>query len=67
MSLLALVIILICLGVLLWAVKAYIPMDESLRKIVTIVVVIIAVLLVLNAFGVIDAIRGVQVPRLSGR
>ncbi len=67
MSLLGLIVILACLGIGLWALKKWVPMDPSMQNIITIVVVVVAVLLVLNAFGVIDAIRGVQVPRVSGR
>jgi type IV secretory pathway TrbL component len=49
---LSLIITLIVIGVLLWAVNAYIPMDAKIKNILNIVVVICVVLYVLSAFGI---------------
>lgn len=65
MSILALLVILVVIGVLLWALTKYIPMHQTIKGIIIIVGVIIAVLLVLKAFGVLDAVDDVQVPRLD--
>ncbi len=61
MDLITLVITLIVVGVLLWLVNTYIPMDGKIRKILNIVVVIIIVLWLLQSFGLIGSIRTVQV------
>lgn len=53
MSLLSLVITLIVVGVLLWLVNAYIPMDGKIKKILNIVVVIAVVVWLLFAFGLL--------------
>ena len=59
-----LVVLLIVMGVALYCAKKYIPMDESLKTIVTVVVVLIAVYLVLTFFGVIDYLRGIHVGKM---
>jgi hypothetical protein len=51
MSLITIVITLIVVGVLLWLVNAYIPMDGKIKKILNIVVVVVVVLWLLNVFG----------------
>ncbi len=53
MSLISLVIVLIVVGVLLWAANTYIPMDSKIKSIMNIVVVIAVVLWLLSAFGVL--------------
>jgi len=50
MSLIHLVIILIVIGVLLWLVNSYIPMDAKIKQILNIVVVIAVVLWLLAVF-----------------
>lgn len=63
MSLITLVIVLVVLGVILWAINAYIPMDATIKKILNGVVVLIAILFVLSAFGVLDSLTGIRVGR----
>jgi len=53
MPLMNLVITLIVVGVLLWLVNSYIPMDAKIKNILNIVVVIAVVLWLLRAFGVL--------------
>ena len=64
MSLIQLVIILIVIGVLLWLVTTYIPMDKTIKKIITAVVVIAVVLWLLQIFGILGMISSVTVPSL---
>lgn len=61
MSLIALVITLIVVGVLLWLVNTYIPMDPLIRRIITIVVVIAVVLWLLQVFNVLGSLYSVRV------
>jgi heme A synthase len=63
MPLISVVIVLIVVGVLLWLVNAYIPMDPKIKNILNIVVVIAVVLFLLAAFGVLDMASNVRVPR----
>ena len=52
MSLITIVITLIVVGVLLWLVNTYIPMDGKIKKVLNIVVMVVVVLWLLNVFGV---------------
>lgn len=61
MSLVNLIIVLVVVGVILWAVNNYIPMDAKIKKILNIVVVIVVVLWLLSAFGLLDSISRVRI------
>ncbi len=61
MPLLHVVIILIVVGILLWLVNAYIPMDAKIKKILNIVVVIAVIIWLLQAFGLLGAIGSVRI------
>jgi len=63
MSLINLVVVLIVVGVLLWAVNTYIPMDRKIKNILNIVVVIAVVVWLLRAFGVLESLGMIQVGR----
>jgi hypothetical protein len=64
MSLISLVVTLIIVGVLLWLVNSYIPMDAKIKKILNVVVVICVVLWLLSAFGVIGHVNSISVPQV---
>jgi hypothetical protein len=61
MSLITIVITLVVVGVLLWLVNTYIPMDGKIKNILNVVVVVVVVLWLLNVFGVFDHVRGIHV------
>jgi len=61
MSLLNIIIVLIVIGVLLWLVNTYIPMDGKIKNILNVVVVIAVVLWLLQAFGVLGSLGTVGV------
>jgi hypothetical protein len=61
MSLLTIVIVIVVVGILLWAVNSFIPMDPKIKNILNIVVVIALVLWLLRAFGILDSLGGVRV------
>ena len=61
MSLLTVVVVLIVVGVLLWLVNTYIPMDGKIKSILNAVVVIVVVLWLLQAFGLIGSLNSVRV------
>jgi type IV secretory pathway TrbL component len=58
-----LVVTLIVVGVLLWAVNTYIPMDPTIKKILNVVIVIAVVLWLLQAFGILGSLSTVRVGR----
>lgn len=65
MSLVHLVVILIVVGVCLWLINSYIPMDAKIKQILNIVVVICVILFILSAFGIFGHLSTVKVPRVG--
>ena len=61
MPLITILISLIVVGVLLWLVNTYIPMDGKIKKILNIVVVVIVILWLLNVLGVWGHVRDIHV------
>ena len=61
MPLINLVIILVVVGVILWLINNYIPMDGKIKSILNIVVVIVVILWLLSVFGVIGSLSGLRV------
>lgn len=61
MDLIQFVVVLIVVGVLLWLVNNYIPMDYKIKQILNVVVVIAVILWVLNVFGVLSSLRGIHI------
>jgi hypothetical protein len=61
MPLLQVVIVLIVVGVLLWLVNRFIPMQSTIKSILNAVVVIVVVLWLLNLFGLFQAFSNLHV------
>lgn len=61
MSLLSLFIAIIVVGVLLWAVNNFIPMDGKIKSILNALVVILLILWLLQAFGILGPIGNIRV------
>jgi hypothetical protein len=55
--------VLIVVGVLLWLVNNYIPMQGSIKRILNAVVVIAVVVWLLNVFGLFSSISNLHVGR----
>lgn len=64
MSLISLVVDLIIVGVLLWLVNTYIPMDGKIKTILNIVVVLFLCLGLLQAMGLLGPINNIRVGSL---
>jgi hypothetical protein len=63
MPLINLVIVLLVVGVLLWLVNTYIPMDRKIKNILNIVVVIVVVIWLLQVFGVLGSMDNIRIGR----
>ena len=61
MSLVSLILILIVVGVLLWLINTYIPMDPKIKSILNAVVVIAVVIWHLQVFGLMDTLWNIHV------
>ena len=65
MSLISLAVTLIVIGVLLWLVNTYIPMDGKIKNILNVVVVVCVVVWLLFAFGILNHTGDIRVPRIG--
>lgn len=55
------IIVLIVVGVLLWLINTYLPMDGKIKSILNIVIVIAVILWLLRAFGILSSLSSFQV------
>ena len=58
MDLIQLIVTIVIVGVLLWLVETYIPMDAAIKKILQIAVIIIVALWLLQSFGLLGHVGG---------
>ncbi|MDZ7622826.1 MAG: Thivi_2564 family membrane protein [Ignavibacteriaceae bacterium] len=61
MSLITIVIVLVVVGVVLWLINSYIPMQATIKTILNVVVVIAVILWLLSAFGVIGSLDTIRI------
>jgi hypothetical protein len=61
MPLVQVVLVLIVVGVLLWLINRFIPMQETIKSILNGVVVIAVVLWLLNIFGLFQSLSRIHV------
>jgi hypothetical protein len=61
MSLMGVVLTLIVVGVLLWLLNNYIPMDGKIKRILNAVVVIVVVIWLLQAFGLLGSLQNIRI------
>lgn len=54
MSLLGIIVFLLVVGVVLWLINAYVPMDSKIKTILNVVVVIFVIIWLLRALGLIS-------------
>ena len=64
MPIISVLITLILIGVLLWLVNTYIPMDGKIKNILNVVVIILVVLWLLSVFGLFSGASLGNVPRI---
>lgn len=61
MNILTIVIVLVVVGVVLYLVNAYIPMDDKIKKILNIAVVIFVIIWLLQVVGAWSYLRNLSV------
>ena len=59
------IIVLAIVGVLLWLINTYVPMDGKIKNILNIVAIIAVILWLLNVFGVLAFLKGVPAPHVA--
>jgi len=63
MTLFQLIIVLVVVGLVLWLINRYIPMQSTVKTILNVVVIIILVLWLLNAAGIIGSLSSIRIGR----
>jgi hypothetical protein len=63
MPLINLIIVLVVVGVVLWLINSYIPMQATIKKILNVVVIIVVIIWLLSVFGVIGNISTIRIGR----
>lgn len=61
MPILSLILVLVVVGVGLWLINNYIPMDSKIKSILNVVVVIGVIIWLLQVFGILGSLNGVTV------
>jgi len=63
MPIFTLIFILVVIGVIMWAVNTYIPMQPTIKKVLNIAVVVLVVLWLASVFGLIPSNANIRVGR----
>ncbi|MDY0199595.1 MAG: Thivi_2564 family membrane protein [Tenuifilaceae bacterium] len=61
MPILTVIIVILVVGVLLWLINSYIPMQRTIKKILNAVIVIILVVWLLKVFGVLSSLQSITI------
>lgn len=61
MSIITIILVLVIIGVILYLVNAYVPMDAKIKVILNWAVVIVVILWLLSAFGLLPDISAVRI------
>ena len=61
MPILQVFLVLIAVGVILWAVTSFIPMNETVKRIIVGLAILLLILWLLSLFGVFDSLSGFYV------
>jgi hypothetical protein len=64
MSLISLVCLLIVIGVLLWIINTYLPMNGKIRNLINAVLVIALILWLLRVFGILGSLGSLSSVRI---
>ena len=63
MPLIQLVLVLVAVGVVLWVINSYIPMQATIKKLLNVVVVIVVIIWLLSVFGLIGKLSTIRIGR----
>jgi hypothetical protein len=61
MSLLNVLIVLVVVGVVLWLINNYIPMDRKIKSILNVVAIIVVIIWLLQAFGILGSLKNMNI------
>ena len=63
MSLLGLIVVLVVIGLILYLINAFIPMDANIKRLLNIAVIIFLVIWLLQAFGLFTPLSQIRIGR----
>jgi len=61
MPLLTILLVIIVVGVFLWLINSFIPMDSKIKSILNVVVVIILIVWLLKVFGILGTLMDIHI------
>ncbi|WPL18152.1 hypothetical protein Thiowin_03211 [Thiorhodovibrio winogradskyi] len=61
MPLITLIVTLAVVGLILWAINTYLPMDGKIKQILNIVVLIVVILWLLSVFGILPSMSTMRI------
>jgi formate hydrogenlyase subunit 4 len=61
LCLIQLVLVLVVVGVILWVINSYIPMQSTIKKILNVVVGIVVIIWLLSVFGLIGNLSTIRI------
>ncbi len=61
MPLISLLILIAVIGVVVWLITTYIPMPQPFKSAILVVAIVAVLLVILNAFGLLDSLYTVRV------
>jgi len=61
MSLLTIILVLVIVGIILWAINSFIPMEANIKKLLNVVVVIFLVIWLLHAIGALAYLGDIRI------
>lgn len=64
MPIISLIIVLCVIGVILWLINTYLPMDPMIKRIINIVIIIAVVLWLLSALGLFTGVNSMRIGAL---
>ena len=56
---LSILITLLVVGIILWAINSFVPMDEKIKKILNVVIVILVIIWLLKALGIMHYLQNI--------
>ena len=57
MTLLGLILLFVCVGVIMWLVNTYVPMPQAIKTVLNVAVVIFLIVIVIQTFGLLGPLN----------
>ncbi len=61
MSLLSLIVVLVIIGILMYLINAFIPMDANIKRILNVAVIVFLVIWMMTAFGLMEPLSTIKI------